>query len=56
MATIQHIAPDAIQELITCYDMIGYDDVIADMTSAIGKNESIYDGVKHFDCCLVRSC
>ena len=56
MATIQHIAPDAIQELITCYDMIGYDDVIADVTSAIGKNESIYDGVKHFDCCLVRSC
>ena len=46
MATIQHIAPDAIQELITCYDMIGYDDVIADMASAIGKNESIYEGVK----------
>ena len=56
MATIQHIVHDAIQELITCYDTIGYDDVIADMTSAIGKNESIYDGVKHFDCCLVRSC
>ena len=26
--------------------MIGYDDVIADMASAIGKNESIYEGVK----------
>ena len=46
MATIQHIVHDAIQELITCYDTIGYDAVIADMVSAIGKNESIYEGVK----------
>ena len=37
MATIQHIVPDAIQKLITCYDTIGYDD---------GKNESIYEEVK----------